>query len=87
MRELIQAFTLDNVSRRKAQVNMDKLNFLNKMTMRLWAGTITRNDAARTKLGKNAEKGAKEGKRIEKRFELLRRYQADLKNLVALRDS
>lgn len=66
---------------------MDKLNFLNKMTMRLWAGRMSKNDSVTAKLGKSQEKDRMEEKGIKKRFELLRRYQADLKNVPDLRES
>jgi glutamyl-tRNA synthetase len=55
--QLIGAFDLAHVNHRKAAVNMSKLDFLNKMTLRRKAGRLGE-DGVMVSLGKKSEEGA-----------------------------
>ena len=79
--QLVQAFELTSLSRRKAMVNTDKLDFLNKMTLRRRAGVLGE-EADLIEMGKRREGWAErtgDGKK-----ELVRRYRADLKDMPSL---
>jgi glutamyl-tRNA synthetase len=87
MPQLIRAFDLTHLSRRKAQVDMAKLNFINKMTLRVWGGRMSANDSAMVKVGKLARPSSWQERSVAKRPQLLSRYQADLENIEALKGS
>jgi glutamyl-tRNA synthetase len=79
--QLVQAFELTNLSRRKAMVNTDKLDFLNKMTLRRRAGSLGK-DEDLVEMGKRREGwGDRTGDGKE---ELVKRYQADLRAMPTL---
>lgn len=73
--QLIGAFDLAHVNHRKAAVNMSKLDFLNKMTLRRRAGRLGE-DGVMVSLGKKSDEGAagEEGRK-----ELVERLQMLLK--------
>ncbi|RSH85561.1 Glutamate--tRNA ligase mitochondrial [Saitozyma podzolica] len=73
--QLIGAFDLAHVNHRKAAVNLSKLDFLNKMTLRRRAGRLGE-DGVMVSLGKKSEEGAagEEGRK-----ELVERLQKLLK--------
>jgi glutamyl-tRNA synthetase len=75
--QLVQAFDLSHLSRRKAMVNIDKLDFINKMTLRRKAERLGE-EGELVNLGKAGENGGTE------RRMLVERYQTDLRALPAL---
>ena len=56
--QLISAFSLEHVNTKKAAVNLSKLDFINKMTLRRKAGALG-DDGVMVEYGKATEAGAK----------------------------
>ncbi|KAL7418807.1 Glutamate--tRNA ligase mitochondrial [Cryptotrichosporon argae] len=77
--QLVSAFDLAHVTHRKAVVDLDKLRFLNKMTLRRDAGRLGA-DGELVALGKEAANDA------EGYGRLVDKYQAGLKDVNVLRD-
>jgi len=76
--QLIEAFDLSHLSRRKAMVNIDKLDFINKMTLRRKAERLGE-EGELVNLGKAGES------EMSERKSLIERYQADLRALPVLK--
>ena len=81
--QLISAFDLSHVTRRKAAVDHSKLDFLNKMTLRRKAGRLDEDGAVvyvgEEKLEDVEDRGGAE------RDELIRRFQGMLRSEKVLR--
>jgi glutamyl-tRNA synthetase len=76
MDELIQAFDLKHINHRKAAVDMQKLDFLNKMTLRHKAGRLG-DDGNMTEVATGQEKSRKE---------MVEQVQAALRGTKVLKD-
>lgn len=96
--QLVAAFSLEHVNHRKAAVNLSKLDFINKMTLRRKAGRLGEDgvmidrgkeglmlpgDAA---LAEDAEEGAAEEVVRKERAELVKRVQGYLKAQEVLKE-
>ena len=87
--QLIQAFSLEHVNTKKAAVNLSKLDFINKMTLRRKAGALGPDgvmvDHAK---GSEVDNDVKEGMEghEEERVELVRRVQEMLRGDKLLKD-
>ncbi|KAK1926045.1 hypothetical protein DB88DRAFT_480500 [Papiliotrema laurentii] len=87
--QLVQAFDISQLSRRRSMVNLDKLDFLNKMTLRAKAGRLGADDFVMT-IGKTASRGTWKERGTGSQNELwslLRRYRADLLAIPEVRGS
>ncbi|KAK8845497.1 glutamate-tRNA ligase [Kwoniella newhampshirensis] len=79
--QIIEAFDVSHINHRKAAVNVGKLDFLNKMTLRRKAGRLGK-DGGMIGVGKSEEaEGEKEGERKE----LVGRFQQLLREEKALK--
>ncbi|WRT63741.1 glutamate-tRNA ligase [Kwoniella shivajii] len=79
--QLINSFDINHVAHRKAAVNMSKLDFLNKMTLRRMAGRLG-DDGLMVNAGKMSHDHEKEQ---EERRGLIERFQSGLKDEKALK--
>ncbi|ORX34714.1 Glutamyl-tRNA synthetase [Kockovaella imperatae] len=75
--QLINAFDLTHLTRRKASINMDKLDFLNKMHLRLRAGLIGQ-DGHLVNYGKG-DSGVDPDILEKRRGDMVQQFQRDLK--------
>lgn len=82
--QLISAFDLTHITRRKAAVSQSKLDFLNKMTLRRKAGRMGR-DSETAELGKE-RLGRSEESLGEARNELIEKLQGMLRDVKTLKD-
>ncbi len=82
--QLISAFDLTHITRRKAAVSQSKLDFLNKMTLRRKAGRMGR-DSETAELGKE-RLGRSEESLGEARNELIEKLQGMLRDVRTLKD-
>ena len=82
--QLISAFDLTHITRRKAAISQSRLDFLNKMTLRRKAERLGK-DAATVETGKKDLAGAY-GSMGEARRDLVRELQGMLRELAVLRD-
>lgn len=81
--ELVNAFDLSLVNHKRAAVNLSKLDFLNKMTLRRKTGRLGA-EGILTEVGKAAAGSVKNEE--EGRDSLVKRYQAALKDVPELRE-
>jgi len=82
--QLIQAFDLSHVTRRKAAVSQSRLDFLNKMTLRRKAGIMGKDEEV-VAIGKEGL-GGKEQSAGKSRKELIERLQGMLRDVKVLKD-
>lgn len=83
MSQLVASFSLDHVNHRQSAVNMSKLDFLNKMTLRRKAGRLGK-DGVLVNAGKDVE-GVVEDDSGKSKEELVVKLQGELRKVQVLK--